>query len=1010
MRGSGRPKLVLLIEFLILTALGIFLYDMQIRLSTDSMREDMSQGIERVEAYLETIGESTESVTKDYDAVYQSKARTLAYMVQNKINGKLSDARLLEYAGILGVERAYIIDAAGEKLFQTAETEADFTFTRYAMLRNCFRAETVSEAFNVEIAGERRRYYGAKIDDRKMAVLEIAGNELEERVEAVSSWEAILENIDAGLDGFFFAISKKDYTFLYYPGEGMTGADAILAGVPMAQLKDGSDGFFMINGESCYCTVLETEEAYVLCAVWFSKLTASCRVTVALVLFVIFIVFAILTAYYIFVSEEEQRLGRTERKTFFIFRFHSKLARKMAAFSIVGVCCIFVIAWYMQTLFLYSKYSMSCNRHVLGVEKTISQHEREMGEQKGRNDEIYLDKCRTAAYILQSKPQLASRRGLDRLCDVLGVNYIYLFGEDGAAKVTNAPYTKFRLSDDPESQSYAFRELLQGEEYLVQEARTDDMGNEMQYVGVSVRDEEGIVREIVQIGIFSEKPEEKAADRGISSILNEISVGEGGFAFAVGRSDSAIVYFPEKKYIGCDAAECGIQKSMLKDGFNGFLTVNDVEYYGSALETEDYYLYAVVPKSEMNGTQLPVAAVSTLAAFISLAVIGMLMLAGGRKEVLDDEEEQEGTEPSLISFDERKIRTDENEQMVNVIMPDGSIKKTESAVSRWDNMSVEWKNRTAEQKVLSLLKALVMLLDAAIASAVLFGRQIFEENSIFSYIINGNWERGINIFAVTASIITICMISAVVELAKAALRAMSRAMTARGETICRLLGSALKYLSILLTVYCCLTQIGVETQTLLASAGILSLVVGLGAKDMITDILAGLFIIFEGEFQVGDIVTIGDWRGTVLEIGMRTTKLIKEGNIKIINNSNIRDVVNMTRRVSYVICEVKLAYTEDLEQVEAILARELPLVKKRIPEIADGPFYKGVSLLGEDAIHLAIMAQCTEEARIELVRKLNREIKLLFDRNNIHIPYPQIVVNYPQAGSAQKVNLKKKLY
>lgn len=106
---------------------------------------------------------------------------------------------------------------------------------------------------------------------------------------------------------------------------------------------------------------------------------------------------------------------------------------------------------------------------------------------------------------------------------------------------------------------------------------------------------------------------------------------------------------------------------------------------------------------------------------------------------------------------------------------------------------------------------------------------------------------------------------------------MARTFGAKGETVCRLLKSLVKYISVIAMLYFCLALLGIDTATLLASAGILTLIVGLGAQTLVSDILAGLFIIFEGEFQVGDIVTVGDWTGTVVEIGVRTTK-IQDGN------------------------------------------------------------------------------------------------------------------------------------
>ena len=82
--------------------------------------------------------------------------------------------------------------------------------------------------------------------------------------------------------------------------------------------------------------------------------------------------------------------------------------------------------------------------------------------------------------------------------------------------------------------------------------------------------------------------------------------------------------------------------------------------------------------------------------------------------------------------------------------------------------------------------------------------------------------------------------------------------------------------------------VGVDTTTLLASAGILSIAISFGAKELVSDILSGLFIIFEGEFRVGDIIKVGDWRGAVVEIGVRTTK-VEDGsqNIKVIRNLSL---------------------------------------------------------------------------------------------------------------------------
>lgn len=153
---------------------------------------------------------------------------------------------------------------------------------------------------------------------------------------------------------------------------------------------------------------------------------------------------------------------------------------------------------------------------------------------------------------------------------------------------------------------------------------------------------------------------------------------------------------------------------------------------------------------------------------------------------------------------------------------------------------------------------------------------------------------------------------------------------------------------------------------------------------------------------------IGDWRGTVIEIGVRTTK-VEDGsnNIKIIRNSNVTDVVNMTRRGSYASCDIGIEYGESLERVESILEAEFPRMKRELPAILGGPYYKGVIELGANSVDIRVIAECAEEDRVQLERDLMRELKLIFDEYEISIPYPQIVVNEPAIFKKKATALEK---
>ena len=217
-----------------------------------------------------------------------------------------------------------------------------------------------------------------------------------------------------------------------------------------------------------------------------------------------------------------------------------------------------------------------------------------------------------------------------------------------------------------------------------------------------------------------------------------------------------------------------------------------------------------------------------------------------------------------------------------------------------------------------------------------------------------------------------------------------------GVTAAKLLNSFIKYGMAIIVILMILSTIGVDTSVLIASAGITALVIGLGAQSLIADIIAGIFIVFEGEFRVGDIVVIDGWRGTVQEIGMRTIKIMDYGgNVKIVNNSSVSSVINQTKELSLAKATISIEYAESIPRVELVISQNLEKIRKAIPQIIEGPYYKGVDSLSDSSIDLLFVANCKEEDIYIVQRAMNRELMLLFNENNINVPFPQIVVNEP---------------
>ena len=213
----------------------------------------------------------------------------------------------------------------------------------------------------------------------------------------------------------------------------------------------------------------------------------------------------------------------------------------------------------------------------------------------------------------------------------------------------------------------------------------------------------------------------------------------------------------------------------------------------------------------------------------------------------------------------------------------------------------------------------------------------------------------------------------------------------RAQTIANLLAGAFHYLIVILGVVWGLAILGVNTTAVLAGVGIVGLILGFGAQSLIEDIITGAFIIFEGQYVNGDIIILDDFRGTVRDIGVRTTTIEDAGgNLKVVNNSDIRNFQNRSRNKSVAACEVSVAYDTDLKKMDKVI----PLMYEAHKDLYQNvPVFLGVTALADSGVNLKFIVDVKEEDVFKAQRQLTRDIWELFTEKGIEIPFPQVVVH-----------------
>lgn len=298
-------------------------------------------------------------------------------------------------------------------------------------------------------------------------------------------------------------------------------------------------------------------------------------------------------------------------------------------------------------------------------------------------------------------------------------------------------------------------------------------------------------------------------------------------------------------------------------------------------------------------------------------------------------------------------------------------------------------------KSLGIVKMIILgiLLAGTVCSFIFYDKiygegNVFEASSSRSNFLNGFLGiippliKSVQIVSISLAVITIIL---------AFIKRFFGKKTQRGKTVTILICNLIKWVTAVVLVIVVLAVWGVNTGALITGAGVLTLVVGLGMQSLISDVVAGLFIVFENDFNVGDIITVDGFRGTVVSIGIRTTKLEALGNVKIFNNSDLRGVLNQTVKPSVAFSEISIGYDEDLPHVEEIIRNNLRYV--RVDGALDGVVYEGVKELGASGVLLLFSVKCPENIIAPTTRRLNRELKVMFDDNGINIPFDQIVVH-----------------
>jgi len=214
------------------------------------------------------------------------------------------------------------------------------------------------------------------------------------------------------------------------------------------------------------------------------------------------------------------------------------------------------------------------------------------------------------------------------------------------------------------------------------------------------------------------------------------------------------------------------------------------------------------------------------------------------------------------------------------------------------------------------------------------------------------------------------------------------------KTINGLINNLIKYFIVVVDIVMILDIFGIDTKTLIASLGVVGIVAGLAVQDTLKDFVAGMSIILENQYRVGDTITIKGFRGEVISLGIKSTRIRSlTGEIMIVPNHLIEEVINHSLEKSVAVVDIPVSYGTNVDKLEKVLSELFDELNGSITGLKSEIRILGLQSYDDSSITYRVCVDTIPMEHLRVERELKRAIKIALDKNHIEIPFPQVVVH-----------------
>jgi small conductance mechanosensitive channel len=254
-------------------------------------------------------------------------------------------------------------------------------------------------------------------------------------------------------------------------------------------------------------------------------------------------------------------------------------------------------------------------------------------------------------------------------------------------------------------------------------------------------------------------------------------------------------------------------------------------------------------------------------------------------------------------------------------------------------------------------------------------------------------------------------VAAVIPSAALETRQYSLRAAARAETLGAVLRSLASFVIWGIAVITILGELGIDLRALIAGAGLAGVALGFGAQSLVKDFLAGIFILIEDQYGVGDVVDVGEASGTVEEVTLRTTRIRDvSGTMWHVPNGQILRVANKSQQWARALLDLVVAHDTDVAAAEAVIKATADAVWRDSAwssQILEEPEVWGVERIGPEGVTIRLVVKTLPAKQFALMRELRGRIKVALDDLGVTIPATAPTINVSAGAATPKRTSKK---